>query len=193
MRPVDDAAERRSPSRSPNAGALLKPTSMPSKGPFAVTFRNCACCPSRRTSSEAAGHRIYRRQRHCRATAALERRSLTAPMSSAPPSAQASTRRCRPQRRTAISSPTRLQAQRLMFEAARRPAARLLGGLRSSSCSWWVEYSQRVGTQLYWNRWAAHGARRAARCCFSKKRLKFNGADGSPRDTRCLSARDSAK
>ena len=95
--------------------------------------------------------------------------------------------------RTQISSPTRLQAQRLMFEAARRPAARLLGGLRSSSCSWWVEYSQRVGTQLYWNRWAAHGARRAARRCFSKKRLKFNGANGSPRDTRCLSARDSAK
>ena len=74
--------------------------------------------------------------------------------------------------RTEISSPTRLQAQRLMFEAARRPAARLLGGLRSSSCSWWVEYSQRVGTQLYWNRWAAHGARRAARRCFSKKTIE---------------------
>ena len=35
--------------------------------------------------------------------------------------------------RTAISSPTRLQA--LMFEAARRPAARLKAGLRPSSCA----------------------------------------------------------
>ena len=35
--------------------------------------------------------------------------------------------------RTEISSPTRLQA--LMFEAARRPAARLKAGLRPSSCA----------------------------------------------------------
>ena len=90
------------------------------------------------------------------------------------------------------SAPTR--QHRKMAALLLMAAARILGGLRSSSCSWWVEYSQRVGAQLYWNRWAAHGARRAASSPLplKKKRLKFNGADGPPRAARCLPARDSA-
>ena len=60
-----------------------------------------------RALKPAVGHRIYCRRVLGRAAWALARRSLTAPMSSAAPSAQASTRRCRPQRRAPRSAALR--------------------------------------------------------------------------------------
>ena len=85
--------------------------------------------------------------------------------------------------RTEISSPTRL-----MFEAARRPAARLKAGLRPSSCAV-GRVLQRVGALLYWNLLGSSRSRRAARRCFSKKTIEVQRRRRpSPRGTMSLRA-----
>ena len=92
--------------------------------------------------------------------------------------------------RTEISSPTRLQAQRLMFEAASSWQHVLKLGCVLVVCATGREYSNASVAALL--EFVGQLTRRGEQL-FSKKRLKFNGADGPPRAARRLSARDSAK
>ena len=59
--------------------------------------------------------------------------------------------------RTEISSPTRLQAQRLMFEAARRPAARLKLGCDRCRVRRGDGVPNEFDAQLYWKLGSSHG------------------------------------